>query len=234
MEKFGSILLYGFLRLIQLTCRFEQIHRDQRDKAIGRSPFRSFIMVCWHEHLIGASLGQTGEPRLSPIASRSGAGRVIGQVLSNLGFVMVYGSQNRNGKDKGGKAARDQLINSIKSGLSPALTVDGSIGPRRFCKPGALDLSRQTCTLIVPTAAVCSRFWTLNTWDKMQIPKPFSKIIIVFGEALEPIDPKLSKTDFLQLQNEIGKRINQAEDMGYLHLKHKYGLTPRRAAGQEI
>lgn len=228
MEKITFLMLYGLMQLIRLTCRFEQLNQRHRDEAINAAAVRSFIMVCWHEHLVAASLGQLGEPRLSPIASRSGAGRIIGKVFSKLGFEMVYGSQNRDGRDKGGKQARDQLIRNAKQGISPALTVDGSIGPRRFCKPGAIDLSRQTGAQIVPVAAICSSFWTLNTWDRMQIPKPFSRIIVIFGEALPTVEMNLTKPDFLVLQNEVGNRINAAEIEGFKYLANKYGIHIRK------
>jgi len=152
---------------------------------------------------------------------------MIGRALTWLGFVVVYGSQKRNGKEKGGKEAKESLLRQLKNGNIASLTVDGSIGPRRFCKPGAIKLARETGTHIIPCATVASSFWQLKTWDKLQIPKPFSRIILNFGEGLE-VPKNLMDSEFLEFQLLIGEKINEAEKtaLNYLDQKYKIQASP--------
>lgn len=213
------------MQLIRLSCRIETIGQEHCDLARQRSPFKSYILVTWHEHLICSAIAHIGKSSLSPIASRSSSGRIIGRTLTWFGHKIVYGSQNRGGRDKGGIAARNELIKNIQLGYSPVITVDGSVGPRRFCKPGAIDLSAKTGTHILPSATIVSHYWQLDTWDKLQIPKPFSKIILSYGPVLDLVSSNISKEDFHGLQLTTGKAIDDAEAKGISYLKDRYHIS---------
>ena len=225
MEWILSIIVYGLMQAIRLSCRIDAIGLENRDQAMQKSAYKSYILVTWHEHLISSGVAHIGKSFLSPIASRSSSGRVIGRALSWFGHKVVYGSQNRDGRDKGGSLARNELLQNLKLGFSSVLTVDGSIGPRRFCKPGAIDLAVKAAAQILPSATVVSRYWQLNTWDKLQIPKPFSKIILSYGPPLDIDSQNLSKNDYLAHQLAAGKAINEAEAMGLHYLKEKYQIS---------
>ncbi len=68
-----------------------------------------------------------------------------------------------------------------------AMAVDGPRGPIAEAKEGSLALARATRSMVVPTGAAASREWTLErAWDKMRLPKPFSRVVLVFGEPCDP------------------------------------------------
>ena len=67
------------------------------------------------------------------------------------------------------------------------LTVDGPRGPRGKAHKGLSLLARKTKTPIVGVLAVPTRRWILtNTWDRMQIPKPFCTIDYYFSDLIYP------------------------------------------------
>ncbi len=223
MYHFVSFCIYFLLRFLRLTCRIETLGVENRQWALEHSPLNSYILAFWHEYLGSTITAHIGQKSISAMASRSQSGRMIGRTLTWLGFMIVYGSQKRNGKEKGGKEAKEELVRHLNSGHIACLTVDGSIGPRRFCKPGALKLAIETGTYIVPCATVASRYWQLNTWDKLQIPKPFSRIILNFGQSLE-VPKNLRESEFLEFQLLIGEKINEAEKKALIYLDQKYNI----------
>lgn len=223
MHYFVSLSIYVLLRFLRLTCRIETLGAEHRQVALEHSPLNSYVLVFWHEHLVSTITAHLGQKSISAMASRSPSGKTIGRALNWLGFMVVYGSQKRNGKEKGGKEAKEGLARHLNSGHIASLTVDGSIGPRRFCKPGAVHLARETGTYIVPCATVASRYWQLKTWDKLQIPRPFSRIILNFGQGLD-VPKNLMESEFLAFQLLIGEKINEAEKTALKYLDQKYQI----------
>jgi len=223
LQYFISTCIYLLFRFIYGTCRIETLGSHHRLAALESSALNSCVLVFWHEHLVSTISAHLGQKKISTMASRSSSGRMIGRSLIWLGFMVEYGSQKRNGKEKGGKEARDGLLAHLKSGHIAALTVDGSIGPRRFCKPGAIHLAKLSGTSIVPCATVVSRYWQLNTWDKLQIPKPFSRIILNFGPPLS-VQQNLEEPEYLDLQILINEKINSVENEALKYLDQRYGI----------
>lgn len=81
--------------------------------------------------------------------------------------------------------ALSQLIDSIKNkGEIIIITPDGPRGPRQVVKPGIVLAARETEANVFPFSWQAKRFWQLNTWDQMKIPKPFTSIDVTFGEPI--------------------------------------------------
>ena len=78
-----------------------------------------------------------------------------------------------------------QLKRDMAAGKPAAFTLDGPRGPARVAQPGAVWLAKATGNPIVPFHIEASRHWTLRSWDRTQIPKPFSNVAIAIGEPIE-------------------------------------------------
>ncbi|RYE93905.1 MAG: DUF374 domain-containing protein, partial [Oxalobacteraceae bacterium] len=103
------------------------------------------------------------------------------------GITPVRGSSQRGSVDKGGRAALCTLQGLVRSGTPALLAVDGPRGPRRRVHLGVVALARRSGAVIVPVVAVAQRRWILRrSWDRFQIPKPFSRICLAFAEPLLP------------------------------------------------
>lgn len=82
--------------------------------------------------------------------------------------------------------ALNQMISELKSRSSIyIITPDGPRGPALSVKPGTALAAREASAKIVPFNWRADKYWELKTWDRMQIPKPFSTIDIYFGEPLD-------------------------------------------------
>jgi len=208
---------YFLVRCLYATCKINQVNLDNRESAKVEHPKGSYLLACWHEHVVMIILSQKGEP-FHPIVSKSGSGRFVGYVCKKFGYTPIHGSADRDGKNKGGTAALFGLLRSLKKGAPVAITVDGSIGPRRWVKPGIVDLARKTGARILPAGCSCSNYWELNTWDKLKIPKPFSTFNVYYGAPIE-IEKTLPAENILNAQELVADAINQAEQLAIKELR---------------
>jgi 3-deoxy-D-manno-octulosonic-acid transferase len=93
------------------------------------------------------------------------------------------GSAGR-GRDRGGAEAAHGLIASLREGFSIALTGDIPPGPARKCGLGIVLISSRSGRPIVPFAVATSRYRSVNSWSRMTINLPFSKLGIVMGDPI--------------------------------------------------
>lgn len=100
------------------------------------------------------------------------------------------------------REALANMINHLKThGEVLVVTPDGPRGPRYEVKPGVAIAAQEADASVVPMTWSASSSWQLKTWDKLIIPKPFSRLSIVIGEpiALLPVkDPVTHTTTQLQ------------------------------------
>jgi lysophospholipid acyltransferase (LPLAT)-like uncharacterized protein len=78
---------------------------------------------------------------------------------------------------------------------------------------GPIHLASLTNTRIVPLIINASRYWQLKSWDRFQIPKPFSRLTLVLGDPLE-IPGDLSSKEELEIwrQRVEGKLMEITRD----------------------
>jgi lysophospholipid acyltransferase (LPLAT)-like uncharacterized protein len=72
----------------------------------------------------------------------------------------------------------------MAAGRPAAFTIDGPRGPARVAQAGAVWLAKTTGNPVIPFHIETDRHWTLNSWDRTQIPKPFALSAIAVGEPL--------------------------------------------------
>jgi len=88
-----------------------------------------------------------------------------------------------------------------------AITPDGPRGPYRKVKKSTVKILQRIGAEIVPVGASSSRKIILKSWDRFEIPLPFSTIKIVIGKPLKADD----KTETEDLKKLIEDKINEAQ-----------------------
>ncbi|MEM9558293.1 MAG: lysophospholipid acyltransferase family protein [Acidobacteriota bacterium] len=143
------------------------------------------LLAFWHEHAVIACsvlyrrLHRRGVP-LTLLTSQSRDGELLARVVRAWGIDPVRGSSTR-----GGSAALRALHRAVaRHGLSPILVPDGPVGPPHVAKTGVLVLAQTTGAPILPLAFAASSAWRLGSWDRMRIPKPFSRVTVVVGRPM--------------------------------------------------
>jgi lysophospholipid acyltransferase (LPLAT)-like uncharacterized protein len=162
----------------------------------------SLIYASWHQRFFpGISFFATRKP-IAIMISQSKDGEFIARIAEMLGWHPVRGSSSR-----GGLRALRQLRQLAADGYKIGHIVDGPNGPFGMVKPGLLRIAQHAATPIVPTIISGESRWVFNSWDRFMIPKPFSKIVIRFGEAIyipTDIDPETFDCLRLQIEATLG------------------------------
>lgn len=175
-----GVMLRVTIRGLTLSYRF-RCRRGTR--TVSPPGCDHYILAIWHRNLLSGILAQTGR-RHVVMVSRSRDGEPVARLCAHLGHSVARGSSRRHDVDKGGRAAKDEMIAALRGGLSGALTVDGPRGPAGIVKPGIIDMARATGLPIIPYATVPARYWTLSSWDALRIPKPFTRIEVRYGPPM--------------------------------------------------
>lgn len=168
--------------LLRWTCRI-RLHNDPRPQL--RASGTPYIYSVLHAHQIAAIID--GERGTGAMVSRSVDGGVIVPALWARGIRPIRGSGMRGGASKGGRAALDALIEHVRGGAPAYLAVDGPRGPRGHVHKGIALMSQKTGAAVVIVVPVPTRRWIIRrSWDRMQVPKPLSRIDAHFGQPLYP------------------------------------------------
>jgi lysophospholipid acyltransferase (LPLAT)-like uncharacterized protein len=194
----ADVAFYGLINVIGRTMRWETAGLEQLDaiEAGGRPP----IFCLWHERLFAGTyfLRNRG---IVVITSQSRDGEYIARFLKRFGFGTVRGSSTR-----GGVKALVEMIRLMRNGLSMAFTVDGPRGPRREAKTGAVLLAKKTGNPLLPFSVECDRFWRIGSWDRLQIPKPFTRARFIVGSPIyvpEDADDNFIEQKRIELQTAL-------------------------------
>ncbi len=116
-------------------------------------------------------------------------------------------SQNR---PKFGNPAKSDFLSPIRlvrqRGLSPAIVADGSQGPALTAQAGSLLLASRTGLPVMPVGWAADRYWSFRSWDRTAMPKPFSRVVVEFGEPFEVpkgVDSEALEEYRLQLERRL-------------------------------
>lgn len=170
-----STLVTLAIRLIGPTLRYTV--EVEEDSAPGGHVFPG-VYCFWHECIFSAAYIHRNRA-VSVMTSRSFDGEYIARIIQNMGFGAVRGSSSR-----GGMRALLEMHKEIEQGRIAAFTIDGPRGPRHIAKPGPVLLARNTGAPLICFHLAHSNAWALKTWDKMQIPKPFSRVHLVYSKII--------------------------------------------------
>jgi hypothetical protein len=88
--------------------------------------------------------------------------------------------------------------------------VDGPRGPAKVAQPGAVWLSKATGNPVVPFHLEAARHWSLRSWDRTQIPKPFTTIALAFGEPFT-VPREADEETLEQYRQRLERELGAAE-----------------------
>jgi hypothetical protein len=167
---------YPLISVLARTLRLEVDGREHMDAVTASG--RPYIVAFWHGRILPLSL-YFRDRGIVVITSENFDGEWIARIIGRLGYGTARGSSSRNAR-----AATLQLVRDIRAGRSAAFTLDGPRGPARVAKPGAVWLAGATGAPLLPIHAEAESSWSLRSWDRTQIPKPFTRVHMVVGEPI--------------------------------------------------
>jgi lysophospholipid acyltransferase (LPLAT)-like uncharacterized protein len=190
---------HWIIRLIGPTLRVCFSYEDGAQKTLDQRPL---IGSSWHSCIISATyicrnLG------VRVMSSNSYDGEYMGRIIKKFGFVAVKGSSSRNAV-----RALLGLRRALEDGWTVAFTLDGPRGPRHKVKPGPVALARSSGVPLTMFHVAVDKGWTLNSWDRMVIPRPFSRVLVRFGKLID-VPREASDEDLARYTDELQAALDR-------------------------
>ncbi len=168
-------------------------------KLFGRSGIAEFWVCCIGHETVGVVV----------LHSTNFDGQWIGRIIQKFGFGTALGSSTR-----GGLRGLAELEQRLREGRDVGFTIDGPRGPRFVAKPGPAMLARSTGCAIEVFHVGYEHAKALNTWDRLQIPRPFSRVVMIFAPSIEvpgDADRETVEAKHAEMQREL-ERVQIAAD----------------------
>lgn len=204
-------IVWALLWLVGRTWRFEIIAEEGATPLPFGEGAGAEIFCFWHQCVLPCTFyyRRTGA---TIIVSRSFDGELITRILELFGFHTTRGSSSR-----GARKGLLGLKQVIESGHPAIFTADGPRGPIYRTKMGPIKLAHITGARIGAFHLEPKRAWTMHSWDRFLVPKPFTRIVVSWARwTIVPAD--LNENQFEQKREELNAAIERARLRALAHL----------------
>jgi hypothetical protein len=196
------------ISLLGRTLRWRVEGREHLDAlaASGRPP----VMGFWHGRILPATY-YFRRRGIVVITSENFDGEWIARIIERFGYGTARGSTSR-----GARRALLQLKRDIEAGHPAGFTLDGPRGPAKQAQAGAIWLAGATGSPVLPFHIEAHRQWTLRSWDRTQIPKPFSTMALAIGAPIEvpaDADDRVIETKRIELEQSLASLEARAKEL---------------------
>jgi lysophospholipid acyltransferase (LPLAT)-like uncharacterized protein len=206
-------LVWALLWLVGRTWRFEIIAEEGATPLPFGEGAGAEIFCFWHQCVLPCTFYYR-RTHSTIIVSRSFDGELITRTLELFGFHTTRGSSSRG--------AREGLLGlkqAIESGHPAIFTADGPRGPIYRTKMGPIKLAHITGARIGAFHLEPERAWTIRSWDRFLVPKPFTRIVVSWARWTNvPSDIDLAESQFQQKREELNAAIERARKNALAHL----------------
>ena len=201
-QRLAAAILYGFIRCVAATIRFEM--RDGSGILEG-PPDQRLIFSIWHNRLALSLimyrryiLKRWRDRRLAAMVSASRDGGLLARILEHFAVQPVRGSSSR----RGAQALRE-MVSWGEQAFDLAITPDGPRGPCYSVQDGVISAAQLTGLPIVPVSYELNWKIRLKSWDRFHVPLPFARCRVTSGPILRvPRDASDAEREILRLKLE--------------------------------
>jgi hypothetical protein len=205
-QRLIARLIYFTAHSMAATLRFKL---DDKSGYFSNVPQEKLIFAIWHNRLSLALIlyrkyvaRRDRKRKLVALVSASRDGGLLARVLELFGVEPVRGSSSRRGAQ-----ALLEMVSWGQRGHDLAITPDGPRGPCYEVQEGVISTAQLTGLPIVPVSFRLNWKIRVNSWDKFQIPLPFSRCEITVGKILRvPRESSDAEREELRKQLEVEMR----------------------------
>jgi lysophospholipid acyltransferase (LPLAT)-like uncharacterized protein len=203
-------IIWALLWLLGSTWRFEEIAEEGVTPLIGGAGAGAEIFCFWHQCVLPCAIYYR-RTHGTILISRSFDGELITRILGLFGFHAVRGSSSRSAHE-----GMLGLKNVIESGRPAIFTADGPRGPIYQTKMGPIKLAQMTGARIGAFHLQPERAWTIRSWDRFLVPKPFTRIVVSWARWTE-VPRDLAADKFEVKRKELNAAIERARLRSLAH-----------------
>jgi lysophospholipid acyltransferase (LPLAT)-like uncharacterized protein len=165
IQNLGIRILPTILNLLVKTLRVSVENEESLKSG-------NCVLMFWHgKMLVGWLLGK--DKNFFGVVSQSKDGEILSRLLQKWNYKLIRGSSSKDSKE-----VMNQMVETLKNGFSIALTPDGPRGPREKMKIGGLIAAVRSSSPVVLCGIHYEKKFVFNSWDKFELPKPFSKVLV--------------------------------------------------------
>jgi len=196
---------YTLIYLIGKTIRFEKRGWENYESIglNGKTP----ILAFWHNRIFLATYYFKNRG-IIVMSSQSFDSEYIARFIQRFGFGVVRGSSTR-----GGVGALVEMIKLMRKDLPTGFSVDGPKGPKYVAKSGACLLAKKTQNPVVPFIIEVEKYWEVKNWDKLQIPKPFSRACVFIAEPVY-VEKTAADEEIERSRKELQTKLDELVKIG--------------------
>jgi lysophospholipid acyltransferase (LPLAT)-like uncharacterized protein len=183
-ERIMARVIWGTIRLVSWTVRYELAGHNPEGPLVELS--QPVIFCIWHNRLsLCLELYRRYvqayhvDRRMAAMVSASRDGGMLTRVLELFEIAPVRGSSSRRGPQ-----ALLEMTSWARRGFDLAITPDGPRGPCYRIQEGIVALAQVTGLPIVPISYTLSWKKRMPSWDRFQVPLPFSRCEVRLGEPV--------------------------------------------------
>jgi lysophospholipid acyltransferase (LPLAT)-like uncharacterized protein len=189
------------LRTVAATLRYRW---NDHSGFFDQPPAGQAIYCVWHNRLalclqvyFGYVKKRNQTPGLAAMVSASRDGALLAEILERFGVQPVRGSSSRRGPQ-----ALLELTSWAARGYDLAITPDGPRGPCYVAQEGIMSLAQLTGLPIVPVSYHLGWKIRPQSWDRFQIPLPFSRCEMILGKPIR-VPRETSDAEREQLRQQL-------------------------------
>lgn len=198
----GLYFLSFAINVLLKTVRIK-IHNSETVSVLEKKD-QNYVLGFWHgTMLIPWYLHR--KKNFAALVSQSKDGEILVRLLKKWNYEVARGSSNI-----GGKEALKILLEQAAEKYSIAITPDGPTGPPRIMKAGAVIVAKKSNIPLVLLGVAHSGKYQLKSWDRFEIPKPFSKITLVYSQS-KIIDQSLDYANTSKIIEECSLELSELQ-----------------------
>ena len=209
-QRLAAWLAFSLLQAVSFTLRYKW--HDRSGYFDGAVPGPAIYCV-WHNRLplcmkayYGYIKKRNQTPGMAAMVSASKDGAFLASILEAFKVQPVRGSSSRRGRQ-----ALLELTTWAERGYDLAITPDGPRGPCYVVQDGVMSLAQLTGFPIMPVSYHLGWKIRLKSWDRFQIPLPFSRCEMIYEKPIwvprnaSPAEREALRQKFEQTLRDITK-----------------------------
>ncbi|HVC46552.1 MAG TPA: lysophospholipid acyltransferase family protein [Terracidiphilus sp.] len=203
-------VVWALLWLVGRTWRYEVIAEEGVEPVLfGQRPGPE-IYCFWHQCVLPCTM-YFRHALAVILISRSFDGELIARILRMFSYGAVRGSSSR-----GAREGLRGLKQVIERGRTAIFTADGPRGPIYQTKMGPIKLAQMSGAPIGIFHLEPEHAWTLRSWDRFLVPKPFTRICVSWAQWIR-VESDLPDDEFESKRLELNDALERARMRALRH-----------------
>jgi 3-deoxy-D-manno-octulosonic-acid transferase len=212
IDRAAGRMAAGYISLVYNTSTPPPMWDEYIDTFRGLHPF---ILAVWHgQFMLLPALPREDIPAKVMLALHRDA-ELMAVALHRHDLELIRGAgAGIKGRDRGGANAFRSAVTALAQGYTVAMTADVPPGPARRVGNGIITLARVTGRPILPVALASSHYVSLNTWSRMTINLPFSRLGGSIGDPIV-VPPELDDAQLEHYRSLVERQLDIATADAY-------------------